>query len=618
MAELALFALFYGCLLVAATIMGKRLGVFPALWPSNAVAVGIYALLKRPALGLYTCAVAVIAFLLHAFALGDGFAMALATAVGSALTFGLVGWGCERAGMEREAFMSVPTVVSLAVVALVGTLPGALVAALVHFLEAGGPFSLLLLRRWIPEMAGVVLLLPPFLLWSARSEGPARLPSMEPGIAPRIEISRDDELSFACAALAVVCAAAAMRGEPLLLDIGAAILLWFGFRLGVFATAVAASCFSLAVIALTVAHVWHAPAEDTVTTLLRLQGRLVLATFPALLIAAIVAQRSRQDRAVEEDRRRLAYALEGANDGIWDWHIPSDAVFFSNRAHRMLGYDPAAAPRQLSAYQAMIHPDDLPALVKSFRDHAEGRHLFYQSEMRVRHRNGSYLWLLNRGKVVEQDAAGQPVRAVGTLTDISQRKHLEAALEHAASHDPLTGLANRAAFDRALEQARRRLARDGALFAVVLIDIDHFKAVNDRHGHMAGDLLLSTAARRLQAAIRAGDLVARYGGDEFALIAAGKSSEEFAAMAARLHAHLARPMEVEGLALPASFSMGMVVADDSTMDAAALIAEADAALYAAKDAGRGTWRAVGIAHPQGNSAPVGKSAKSGRLAPPVR
>ncbi|MFS8037856.1 diguanylate cyclase domain-containing protein [Xanthobacter sp. AM11] len=592
--ELALFSLFYGCLMLAATQIGRRLGVFPALWPTDALAVGIYFLLQKRELGRHATAVGGVTFLVHLLVLGDDLALSLAGGIGSALTFALVGWGCERAGMERRALLSVPMVVSLAVVALVGTLPGALLTAFVHLLDLGGSFPTLFMRRWMPEMASVVLLLPPVLLWTARSEErPAAAP--DDGHFSLFKVSRDEELVLAGLALAGAFAAAAYYGEPLLLDIGAAILLWFAFRLGVFPTAVAACAFSLAVIGLAVAQVWTVPQEDVMTTLLRLQGRLVLAAFPALLIAAIMAQRAHQERELKEDRRRLAYALEGANDGIWDWHVPTDAIFFSARAHRMLGYDPENAAQTLAAYQGLVHPDDLPTLIKSFKDHADARHILYQQELRARHRNGTYVWLLKRGKVVERDAEGRPVRAVGTLTDISQRKHLEAALEHAASHDPLTGLSNRAGFDRALEQARRRLTRDGALFAVVLIDIDHFKAVNDKFGHMAGDLLLTTAARRLQAAIRAGDLVARYGGDEFAMIASGKSKEEFAAMADRLHMQLSRPVEVEGLALPASFSMGMVVADDRTIDAAALIAEADAALYAAKDAGRGTWRAVGVA-----------------------
>lgn len=592
--ELACFSVFYGCLMVFTTDIGRRLGVFPALWPTDALAVGTYFLLRKDTLGLHATAVALVSCALHLTVFGHDLAFSLASGSASGLVFALVGWGCMRAALEREAFRGVPMVISLALVAVAGTFPGALVSAFVQFVDTGGTFGHLFLLRWVPQMAGVVLLLPPFLLWAGRPdkamEDIAATTRMRlPGVTLK------EELAFAVFALILVCTAAVYYGEPLMIDIGGTILLWFAFRLGVFPTALAASAFSLAVIALTVVHVWVTPDESVMAHLIRLQARLVLVELPALLIAAIMAQRAHQQREVQEDRRRLAYALDGANDGIWDWHVPSDAIFFSTRAYRMLGYEPPGGPVRLAEYGALVHPDDLQAIVKSYRDHVEGRHLLYQAELRVRHRNGSYVWLLKRGKVVERDAQGQPVRAVGTLTDISQRKHLEAALEHAASHDPLTGLANRAGFDRALEQARRRLVRDGALFAVLLIDIDHFKTVNDRYGHMAGDLLLTTAARRLQAAIRAGDLVARYGGDEFAMVAAGKSKEEFAAMADRLHTHLSRPVEVEGLVLPASFSIGMAVADDASLDAAALIAEADAALYAAKDAGRGTWRAVGVA-----------------------
>ncbi len=594
--DLLLFALFYGGVVIAFTEMGRRLGVYPAIWPTNALAVGVYFLMFRDAVGRLSTVVALVSVVVQLAALGQDIGSALAAGCANGLTFALVGWGCVRAGMERGALRSVPMVVSLGVVAVAGTLPGAVITAFVQFIETNGAFVPLLLRWWIPEMASVVLLLPPFLLWHGRKEDLTTRGAE--GVRPKF--SREEELGFASLALATTLAASAYYGEPLLRDLGGAILLWFAFRLGLFATAVASCVYALVVLGLGMAQAWPQQfwgqnSPDLVADMLRLQARLVLAMMPALLIAAIMAQRSRQQREVQEDRRRLAYALEGANDGIWDWHLPSDAVFFSARAHRMLGLEPDDARKRLSDYGQMIHPEDLPAVAKSLKDHAEGRHLLFQAEMRARHRNGSWLWVLVRGKIVERDPVGRPTRAVGTVTDISQRKHLEAALEHAASHDPLTGLSNRAGFDRALEQARRRLVRDGALFAVVLIDIDYFKSVNDQHGHMAGDLLLTTAARRLQSAIRAGDLVARYGGDEFAIIAAGKSREEFAAMADRLHRHLSRPVEVEGLVLPSSFSLGMAVADDRTLDAAALIAEADTALYAAKDAGRGTWRAVGIA-----------------------
>ncbi|MEP9356076.1 diguanylate cyclase [Xanthobacter sp. KR7-65] len=600
--DLLLFALFYGCLMLTVTEVARLLGVFPVVSPTDAIAVGVYFVMFRGALGPLALVVTCVSILLHLFAFDDPFGAAMAGGIAHGLTFVLVGWGCLRAGLERDALRSVPMVVSLALVAIVGTLPGAALAAFVAFIETGNRFPPLLLRWWIPEMASVVLLLPPFLLWHGRRQD-WMLPKTDRADGRPPALAREEELTLASLTLATAVIASAYYSEPLLRDLGGVILLWFAFRLGLFATAVASGLLSLAIIALGVAQVWPQASADLMTAMLQLEARLVMVMMPALVIAAIMAQRVRQQSEVQEDRRRLAWALEGANDGIWDWHLPTDGVFFSARAHRMLGFEPSEARPRLSDYGQLVHPEDFPALARALSEHAEGRHQLFQTEVRLRHRNGNWLWVLVRGKVVEQDAAGRPARAVGTLTDIAQRKHLEAALEHAATHDPLTGLANRTTFDRALDQARRRLARDGALFAVVLIDIDHFKMVNDKFGHMVGDTLLSTAARRLQSAIRAGDVVARYGGDEFAIIAAGKNKEEFAAMAERLHRQLSLPMEVDGLALPTSFSLGMAVADESAPDSSALLAEADAALYAAKDAGRGTWRAVGIAPRNGHPAP---------------
>lgn len=160
MTDLVLFALFYGGLLVAFTEVGRRLGVYPAVSPTSALAVGVYFLLFRDAVGRMSVVVTVVSFIVHGAMLGQGFGAALAAGCAHGITFALVGWGCVRAGMERDALRSVPMVVSLGVVAVAGTLPGSALAAFVQFIDTNGPFGPMLIRRWIPEMAAVVLLLP--------------------------------------------------------------------------------------------------------------------------------------------------------------------------------------------------------------------------------------------------------------------------------------------------------------------------------------------------------------------------------------------------------------------------------------------------------------------------
>ncbi|MDQ0503924.1 diguanylate cyclase [Xanthobacter agilis] len=589
--QIILFTAFQTCLLFTLLSVLRRLHLDTAIWPANALAAGIYLLLVDVA-ALWCMAGVLAATLAAHLLLGDSGPYAMACALASALSFRLIVLGCRWADLRPGGRFDVRHVVGLVAVAFIAGLPGAGIGASAVVSEFGGHFWSTVLGWWLPDMASIVLLLPLFLLWPRVEDAPEPLDhALRAGHDRRFVAL---EYIVATAGLAGTALLVAMTGEPLLLEIGACILLWFAFRLGPFPTALAASLFAAAVLGLAVADAAHAPTGGLRPDLLKVQGRLVIAVCPALIIAAIMTQRERQQRALEEDQRRLAYALEGANDGIWDLHLPSDTIFFSARAYRMLGYNPDSDAGILVRFRELIHPDDLPEVETAFRDHAIGRRRLYQMELRGRHRSGAYVWLLSRGKVVEHDPAGRPLRAVGTITDISQKKHLEAALEHAASHDPLTGLANRATFDRALEQAGRRLARDLAPFAVLLIDVDHFKGVNDMHGHMAGDLMLTTTARRLQSALRAGDLAARFGGDEFAVVAIGKSAEEFASLADRLHTHLSKPVETEGLVLPTSFSIGMAVASVPDTDPTSLVAEADAALYLAKNAGRGTWRALGM------------------------
>jgi diguanylate cyclase (GGDEF)-like protein len=174
--------------------------------------------------------------------------------------------------------------------------------------------------------------------------------------------------------------------------------------------------------------------------------------------------------------------------------------------------------------------------------------------------------------------------------DVTERKRLERELEHRATHDSLTGLPNRVMFRDEFGRARARAERNGTALAVMLVDLDHFKTINDTHGHAIGDHVLVEMARRLGSAVRAGDFVARLAGDEFAILAEWPAgTPETGAMAQRLVDELARPLSLGGLSLRPSASIGLRVYPDDPGSPDLLLANADRALYAAKAAGRGSW-----------------------------
>ena len=142
-------------------------------------------------------------------------------------------------------------------------------------------------------------------------------------------------------------------------------------------------------------------------------------------LVAIAMERHRAEARLRASEQRLAFALEGANDGLWDWDIRTGETYFSPRWETMLGYRPGEVPRHGNAWEHLVHPDDLPRVRRALAEHFAGRTPLYECEMRVRARDGSWVWLLSRGKVVERDAAGRPARAVGISTDFSARKQAE-------------------------------------------------------------------------------------------------------------------------------------------------------------------------------------------------
>ncbi len=309
-----------------------------------------------------------------------------------------------------------------------------------------------------------------------------------------------------------------------------------------------------------------------------------------------VTDRKRAELALQASEARLRLALGAADDGLWDWHVPTGASYYSPRWGGMLGYGEGELPAHHDTLLALLHPDDAPGVLAAL-DRVLTAHLVpaagggaagpeYAMEFRLRAKDGGWRWVLARGDVVERDALGAPVRLAGTHVDLTERKRLEAELVRRATHDELTGLANRAHF-QARTAAALAAAADPGHVAVLFLDLDDFKAVNDSLGHAAGDALLVAAAGRLLNATRGCDTVARLGGDEFAVLVENVSADADARRVAdRITAALARPFALDAggeVLAPASVGLARAAAGDTADD---LLRNADLAMYRAKSEGK--------------------------------
>ncbi len=205
---------------------------------------------------------------------------------------------------------------------------------------------------------------------------------------------------------------------------------------------------------------------------------------------------------------RYALAVRAANDGIWDWDLQTDRIYFSPRWHAILGQPEEARDEQPSVWFDLVAPDDLPQLRNAIDAHLEGRTPHLECEHRMRHADGGWRWVMTRG-VATRDVEGTPTRMAGSLSDMTDRRIAQLRLEHEALHDTLTGLPNRTLFlDRANQTLRRATREPAAGCAVLFLDLDGFKLVNDSLSHSVGDQLLVALADRVVAARAPG----RHGG----------------------------------------------------------------------------------------------------------
>ena len=316
----------------------------------------------------------------------------------------------------------------------------------------------------------------------------------------------------------------------------------------------------------------------------RTGGEIGLLAHTLNRMAAALQERTAAARRSEE---RLTLALEGSDQSLFDWDIAGNRIYYSARASTLRGGSDQAMEATPEAMRAFVHPDDLAGLLANMKDALAGKAPIYEAVFRVRHNDGRWFWVRSRGRVVERDATGRALRLVGTDYDITQHKAAEDQLRERAEFDALTGLPNRALFNDRLSSAIERARRSGKTMALLFLDIDHLKGVNDSHGHGAGDELLRIAAKRLLAAVRSVDTVARLAGDEFTVILEGLAEPADAeAVAMKLVEAMRPPMRFGGSIVHVSASVGLALLEPGDSDPASLLRRADEALYEAKRAGR--------------------------------
>lgn len=293
------------------------------------------------------------------------------------------------------------------------------------------------------------------------------------------------------------------------------------------------------------------------------------------------------ERRLRESEERYALAVRAANDGIWDWDLVSNEVYYSPRWKEILGLGENEVGTGPEEWFSRVHPDDRANLQVDVVSHLKGLTPRFESVYRIRHSNGEYLWVLSRGLAL-RNGSNMASRMAGSQSDITARKLAEERLAHSALHDSLTGLPNRVLFMDRLEYRLEHTKRNpDDLFAVLFIDLDRFKVVNDSLGHAAGDQLLTMVANRLKQCVRPEDTVSRLGGDEFAILLNDvKSVEDAYSVADRIRANMVTTaMLLGGVERSMTASIGIAMFSKNYVSAGDLLRDSDSAMYHAKALG---------------------------------
>ncbi|HLO62123.1 MAG TPA: EAL domain-containing protein, partial [Azonexus sp.] len=324
------------------------------------------------------------------------------------------------------------------------------------------------------------------------------------------------------------------------------------------------------------------PIRDT-------DGKVIL----GVLSLVDINERKRAERALLESERRLALALKASNTSVWEVDIASQILLPAEEGlFAMLGYTREELAT-VADWVALVHEEDRPLIHQMFQEIIQGTRDSYRgTELRYRRKDGSWCWILCQAMAIDPDENGKMTRLVGTHTDIDARKQAEERAREASLHDPLTALPNRALIfeygSRLLAAAHRNHGRGAVLF----VDLDRFKPINDQYGHEVGDRVLQEVGQRLRSCTRDEDLVGRLGGDEFVIILGHPDGHMHRASAVARHVvdSLSLPIVVDALELSISPSIGISLYPEHADNLEGLIHAADLAMYQVKQSGRANFQ----------------------------
>ena len=303
-------------------------------------------------------------------------------------------------------------------------------------------------------------------------------------------------------------------------------------------------------------------------------------------IARDITARYRAERAARLSKTRLTVALQATQIAIWDWDIKHDRWYASREYYTVLGYPPELGRGNREVWLERLHPDDRPRVSALIERARSGVPQLYQYEARLRHADGTYRWMSVRGKTVERDRQGRATRMLGVRIDVTDKKSAEESIRRLAHYDPLTGLPNRTLLNERMSADIAWAQSKRESFAVLVLDIDRFKNINDTFGQTIGDELLVEVAKRIQSLGSEADTVARVGGDTFVMVLSGAKTTQATRTAQRLLDSLSVPFRTRELELVVTPTIGIALFPAHGTDFDTLIKCADTAMHRAKHSGR--------------------------------